>query len=261
MSDLEPRLLEPDGAVDGPPLERPRPLPWYAELLMVAHLALTRDGDQHEAWTERVDALRLEEVMPTVSEVDVRRRLRRPGVWRRVRRAGSVGALTMALIALPWNLALLSTYASDLGFGWGVSSLFLLAVPAMWWTARWLFERSAIATLRQESRGARWLTATILTGISGFGAGFVLVFLQGLLTWFMTPAPTFGLELLLDATIAAMAGFVFGMLSMWVTPVVAMAGEVSDSDGADVAGSASEATRAEVASASVPAWAVAEERR
>jgi len=261
MSDLDP--AHPDDPND--PLSAGRPsggLPWYTDLMVTSHLLLTRDHAQHEAWTERIDAVELEEVMSTVPSVQVRQRLRRPGVWRRIRKVGLVGATSSTAVAIPWLAWLMTVYAEPLGFGWGVASTFLLAMPFMWWTARHLFERAAIATLAHDDDRPerRWRTAGLLTFTSGFGAGFVLVFLQGLLTWFMTPAPTIGMEVMIDASVAAMAGVFFGALTLWLTPLVAMVGERTARAFGESTAQGERATEVREAQVAAPAYTVVEER-
>jgi hypothetical protein len=48
---------------------------------------------------------------------------------------------------------------------------------------------------------------------AGFSGGFSLFFLQGLMSWFLTPAPTLAQELLWDASLAAQYGVVMGAVT------------------------------------------------
>ena len=50
--------------------------------------------------------------------------------------------------------------------------------------------------------------------------GFTLVFLQGLISWFMTPAPTLWLELYYDVVNALWGGAIAGTLSVGLGPLL-----------------------------------------
>jgi H+/Cl- antiporter ClcA len=70
-------------------------------------------------------------------------------------------------------------------------------------------------------RVSLWPRALMRSATAGFGFGFTLVFIQGLISAFMTPLPTIGAELFWDATLGAALGAVAGLVSAVVlTPMV-----------------------------------------
>jgi hypothetical protein len=109
------------------------------------------------------------------------------------------------LLAAYWTGYLVHGYAVYLGFGWLAAASYLLPMPLAWSLGRELF-RSNVAsnmaalgpapTLAQRGRRMAWSTGGC--ALAGFAAAFTLVFLQGLISWFMTPAPTLALELWYD---------------------------------------------------------------
>lgn len=213
----------------------PQGLPWYTAPLMLTHLAVTRDLDQHRAWRERVEGIKMVEALTRVRGHKVRAMLRRPRVWSMVRRSSQVAATTNLAAASPWILWLVPLYAAGHGFGWLAALTFLLPVPIAWMVARRLYEDAAIASLREanleQERGLtptrRWISGAARSFTAGFGFGFTLLFLQGLISWFMTPAPTLAMELLLDAYLATVAGVFSGGVSMLAAPLIAHTGRAA----------------------------------
>jgi hypothetical protein len=65
-----------------------------------------------------------------------------------------------------------------------------------------------------------WLRGALRGYASGFAFGFTLTFLQGLISWFMTPAPTFAQELFFDLALATWAGMFTGGIGVLVTPLL-----------------------------------------
>ena len=91
---------------------------------------------------------------------------------------------------------------------------------------RRLWERAALSSMRElDARPDAGLStfgkSVLRTFRAGFGFGFMLVFLQGLISWFMTPADTISLELFLDAVLAAVAGTITGGAAVVLAPLVA----------------------------------------
>src|SRR5262249_8638894 len=87
------------------------------------------------------------------------------------------------------------------GFGWGPAMVYLLPLPFGWMVARRVLRRGARSLLRRlsNSYGIACLPLALLwMAAGGFAFCFTVTFLQGLLSWFMTPAPTLLLEMYLD---------------------------------------------------------------
>ncbi|MEO1273444.1 MAG: hypothetical protein AAFX99_35620, partial [Myxococcota bacterium] len=213
----------------------PRSLPWYTTPLMLTHLAVSGDIAQHTAWKERVEGIHMVEALARVRGHKVRAMLRKPRAWQLVRRSSAAAAVTNLAAVTPWLLWLIPLYAVGHGFGWLAALTFLLPVPIAWKVGRRLYQDAAIASLREAgleqerntSPARRWIGGAARSFTAGFGFGFTLLFLQGLISWFMTPAPTLGLELLLDAYLATVAGIFSGGISMLVTPLIAVTGRAA----------------------------------
>lgn len=208
----------------------PKRLPWYTGWLLMTHLALSRDMAQHRTWKTQVEGLRMMDTLERVDGPRTRAALRRPHVWRKVRRVGAVGASLSLAASAPWMLWLLPAYALGHGFGWLAALSFLLPVPLAWKVGRRLYESATINSMQDAERSGplasvlRWSNSTARTFGAGFGFGFTLIFLQGLITWFMTPASSLALELYLDLYLALVGGGLLGMVSTVVSPLVATSG-------------------------------------
>lgn len=199
---------------------RVRPLMW-------AHYALTRDRRTRRMWQRRIDAIEQAEAVEDAPTEREKRLLAHGAVWRHVRRTGRRGVrFGLALSAL-WLAWLLPTYVFGHGFGaWAL--VFLLPIPVATRLGRRMWESAALEGLRHfgDTPTPSERVATLVRSAMGsFGAGFSfafhLVFLQGLLTWFMTPAPTLGIEVGLDLMAGLTAGMLCGGASMMLAPSVA----------------------------------------
>ena len=215
-----------------PPLRR---LPWYTGLMMWTHLAFSRDLGQHRDWSEQVEGLHMMEALPRIRSQKTRSLVRHPRVWRRISRLSKVGTGVSLAATMPWIVFLLPLYAVGHGFGWLAALTFLLPVPIAWKVGNALYRKAAIGSISDaQERGAlfpklgRYIKSGARTFMAGHGFGFTLVFLQGLITYFMTPAPTLALELFLDFYYASIAGVFSGLAAMFVlTPWVAYSGRAA----------------------------------
>jgi hypothetical protein len=205
----------------------PEKLPARLEPMMLAHLALTGDVAQHREWRDRVEAVLQMQAIEREQDPDAKRLLARTRVWKQIRAAGKVGATTSLAIGAAWMSWLIPLYAIEHGFGWATSLAYLLPIPIAWKVGRRLWEKAALAGMKDNGSSPTLLRrmnafrrSLVRTMIAGFGFGFTLVFLQGLISWFMTPAPTLGLELYLDAMIGAVGGLIAAAGSTVLTPLV-----------------------------------------
>ena len=210
-------------------------LPARTGPLMLAHLALTRDVEQHRQWRGQVEEIRRLEAVEAATEPQRKALLKRRAVWARMRRVGAVATAGLLPLAAAWTALTAWMYAVPHGFGWLAGLSFLLPLPLAWWSGRALWQRASLRGMaslgRRPSVGQRLagLAQGVFSGFcAGFGFGFVLVFLQGLLTWFMTPADTLVAEVLLDALFAARLGLVTGVFGGLMAPLVSMPEPDSD---------------------------------
>lgn len=202
-------------------------LPARLEPMMLTHLVLTGDVEQHREWADRVETVRQMQAVEEERDLETRRLLSRPSVWRRMRLVGKVGALSSLALGVGWMALLIPEYAIDLGFGWAAALTYLLPVPIAWKVGRRLWERAALAGMRDlgpspplARRVAVLPRALLRSAGAGFGFGFTLVFLQGLISAFMTPEPTLVGELIADGAFAAILGSIAGSVSAVFTPFV-----------------------------------------
>jgi MFS family permease len=194
---------------------------------MLAHLAITGDAKQHQRWKDRMEAIIQADAVDRARDPETKAILADKAAWQQLRATGRFGAnFGLALGAL-WMSVLLPLYAVAHGFGWLAASTFLLPVPIAWRFGRKLWERAAVAGMRDLGKKpslrkkVRAAGRSLMRSFSaGFGFGFSLVFLQALITWFMTPAPTIIQEILLDARDGAWAGIITGMFSVLLAPLV-----------------------------------------
>lgn len=196
---------------------------------MLTHLALTGDLEQHKEWQERIEAILQADAVAMERDYESRRLLLRDAVWKRIRRTGKVAATFNMAMGGAWMMLLIPYYATVHGFGWLAALTYLLPVPLAWKVARKMFERAALKGMRDAGhskvsllkRIALLPVGAIRAGVAGFAFGATLMFLQGLISWFMTPAPTIALELFGDALYAVYAGMITGTASMMLAPMVA----------------------------------------
>jgi hypothetical protein len=195
--------------------------------MMLTHLMLTGDVAQHREWRRQIEGILQMQAIEETQDPDAKRLLARERVWRRVRMTGKTGALAGMVMASGWMAWLLPMYAIDHGFGWLPSLSYLAPVPVAWKLARRLWERASISSMKElgsfptpARRMATWPRALIRSASAGFGFGFTLIFLQGLISWFMTPLPTIGAELMADAWLGIVAGLISGGASTLLTPLV-----------------------------------------
>lgn len=195
--------------------------------MMLTHLALTGDGEQYALWKERVERVRQVDAIDRAADPETKSLLASGAAWRQMREAGLIGVIVCMSVSSLWMSWLFTTYAAFHGLSWLATSLFLLPLPIAWFVGRHMWERAALQgmkdnvgkpTLRKRVRG-------FFRGIgrsfgAGFGFGFTLVFLQALITWFFTPAPTFALELFFDFADATVWGTISGFMGMMLGPIV-----------------------------------------
>lgn len=200
--------------------------------MMLAHLALSGDLVQQKEWQSQIETILQTQAIDREPDLEKKRLLARDRVWKNMRRNGRIGAIFNLSLSTGWLSILLPMYAVGHGFGWLAALTFLLPVPIAWKVARRAFERATLNTTKDA--GDRSLTlgqklailprASLRTAAAGFAFGATLVFLQGLITWFMTPAPTLIEELLIDGLHALYAGSITGAASMALAPLLAQLG-------------------------------------
>jgi hypothetical protein len=212
-------------------------LPALVEPMMMAHLVLTRDRAQHARWKAQLEAIRQADAVDAAPDPETRAILADRGAWQQMRATGQLGTLFGLSLSMFWMALLIPLYALGHGFGWLAASTFLLPIPLAWRFGRKLWEQASLAGMRDLGRSPG-LQRRMKVGLrsmfrafnAGFGFGFALVFLQTLITWFMTPAPTFAAELLADASDASVAGVIIGSMSAMLAPLVARGVPGTDDD-------------------------------
>lgn len=202
-------------------------LPLRLEPMILTHLALTGDVTQHREWRDRVEGIIQRRTVELTQDPEARRLLSRWNVWQRIRTTGKVGAMTGVAISGFWMAWLLPTYAVGHGFGWLAALTYMLPFPIAWKVARSLWQKAALGGMRDVGYAPSLVKrATVLprsairAAIAGFGFGFTLVFLQGLISWFMTPMPTIAGELFWDAIVGVYGGAISGAASMVLAPLL-----------------------------------------
>ncbi|MBI4815732.1 MAG: hypothetical protein HY791_05730 [Deltaproteobacteria bacterium] len=211
-------LVRAEGLDDTKPLA-----PWVGPLLL-AHLALTRDVRQHRLWRRRIESVRHSRAVARERDATKRRLLASPRVFRRIRRTGRIAATMGMVPALFWMSWLIPMYAVGHGFGWASALAYLLPVPFAFKLSRRLWESAALSGMRDlEVAPHRPLVAlqrAFKRSIgAGFAFGFSLVFLQGLISWFMTPAPTLLAELAIDTLFGIGGGMVAAVTATAMAPL------------------------------------------
>lgn len=185
--------------------------------LMVMHRALSGDRKQYSLWKERFEKILQSHRLSRTRSAALRKVIAHGPAWKRARGFGRLGTFFVLGLAgwTTYNISLF--YGQFLNFGLWPWLLFVPPlVPAAIHTKRAL-EDAALASMaatRGEDEGTRRRTAA-LAGVlhsfkAGFTGGFLLLFLQGLMSWFLTPAASLAQEVVLDATVALQYAFVMG---------------------------------------------------
>ncbi len=209
--------------------ERTR-VPWRLEPLMWAHFFFSGDGNQHLAWRDHLESIRQADAIASADDPEERALYADKDAWQQMRITGRLATVFGLSLSTFWLAWLIPLYAIGHGFGWLAGLSFLLPIPIAWRVGTRLWERAAL--LGMKDMGKRPSVARrVRTAIrslwrsfgAGFGFGFTLVFLQTLITWFMTPADTFLAELLFDAKDACVGGTLTGTMSVMLAPLVARA--------------------------------------
>lgn len=213
--------------------------------LMYAHLLITRDLPQHRAWRERLEKIEQANELSEVTDPGERALLARPEVWRSLRRVSFwASTFTFGWCALA-TASLVSDYAVGFGFGYAAAGTYLLPLPLAFMVGRKLYQQGCLSVMKYlgaNPDGGRqiksWFWAMLMCFGAGFGFSFTLTFLQGLISWFMTPAPTLWLELWMDVTNAAGAALTAGAISSVMWPLLCRKApgrvELTESDAAPV---------------------------
>jgi len=206
--------------------EPSKPLsPWVKPLIWL-HRLVSRDGSLHREWSQRLEAIEQAADIDREPSTEGKEILADVRAWRQMKTTGLVGAAGGLALGSVWMGWLVPMYAIGWGFGWLPALAYLLPVPVAWKVGRRLWEKAALQGMKDlgpnptPQQQLRTLSAGMLRGMAaGAGMGFTLVFLQGLVSWFMTPAPTLIHELVFDlvhgsmgAALGATVGAVFGPL-------------------------------------------------
>jgi hypothetical protein len=200
--------------------------------MMLAHLVLSGDVAQRREWQDQIEAIHQAKAIDAEPSYERKRLLARDRIWRSMRRNGRIGALYNLSLSTAWLALLIPSYAVFQGFGWPAALAFLLPVPIAWKASRKLFERATLETAVDTNDRSLTLVqklgllprASLRTFSAGFAFGAVLLLLQGLISVFMTPAPTIMQEIYWDALYALVAGTVSGTASMALAPLLAQLG-------------------------------------
>lgn len=195
--------------------------------LMYAHLLITRDLPQHRAWRERLEKIEQANELSEVTDPAERALLARPDVWRDLRRVSWwASAFTFTWCSYV-TAKLVGDYAVGFGFGYAAAGSYLLPLPLAFMVGRKLYQQGCLSVMKYlgpNPDGKRqmksWLWAMLASFGAGFGFAFTLTFLQGLISWFMTPAPTLWLELWMDVTNAVEAAVYGGAVSSVMWPLL-----------------------------------------
>lgn len=197
--------------------------------MMYAHLLLTGDWSQHKAWRERSEKIEQQNELAETTDPGERALIARPEVWREVRRMSWWATNFTLLYCAVETAKLISDYATGFGFGWAAAGTYALPIPIAWMIGRRLFQQGSVGVMKylgpnpsgskQAKSWFRAMAASFTAGF-GFGFGFALTFLQGLISYFMTPAPTIWLELWMDVTNAFWAALPAGLVSSVMWPLL-----------------------------------------
>lgn len=195
--------------------------------LMYAHLLLTRDWSQHKAWGDKLEKIEQTNELAETTDPAERALIARPEVWKEIRRMSWWATNFTLLYCAVETARLISDYAVGFGFGWLAAGTYALPIPMAWLVGRRLFQNGSLSVMKylgtNPSGGKQaksWFRAMAAAFFAGFGFGFALTFVQGLISWFMTPAPTLWLELYMDVTNAFWAALPAGLVSSVMWPLL-----------------------------------------
>jgi hypothetical protein len=188
--------------------------------LMLTHRALTGDRKQYGLWRERLERVLQSHRLAKARSSTLRRVIAHTPAWRRARGFGRIGTFVVLGIGSFVAFKFSFLYSQFLNFGVWPWLLFVPPLVPAGIMAKRALENAALGSMAAtggHDEGARSRSAAVSGVLRSFWAGFVggysLLFLQGLLSWFLTPAPTLAQELLLDATFALPYGVLFGMFT------------------------------------------------
>lgn len=232
MSDLDPVSDRTETALTGPSPEAPRRLSPFVKPLLWLHRLVSRDPNQQRDWRQRIEAIEHQAAIDAESSTEGKALLADRGTWQQIRATSLIGTAGLMSLGSVWVYELLNAYAVGHGFGWLAASAYLLPIPVAWKVGRRLWEQSALEGMKElgshptPARQLRALSTGMVRGMTtGAAMGFTLVFSQALISWFMTPAPTLGMELVIDlfhgslgASVGAVAGAIFGPLASRPAP-------------------------------------------
>ena len=195
--------------------------------LMYAHLLLTRDTAQHREWRDRLEKIEQANELAEVTDPKERALIARPEVWKDLRRM-SWWANVFTAGWCTWVTAdLVKDYAVGFGFGYAQAGTYLLGIPIGWLVGRRVYQSAMVWVMKNlgsnpDSGGhlKSWMRAIVGAFGAGFAFSFTMTFLQGLISWFMTPAPTLWLELYMDVANAFQAACYAGMISSVMWPLL-----------------------------------------
>lgn len=213
--------------------KRPKRVSPFIRPLMWLYRVVSGDRAQSREWTDRLEAIDQAAAIDAEPSTEGKALLSDVETYRQIRSTGFVGAMGGMTLGALWMSWLIPLYAYGWGFGWAAYA-YLLPVPFVWRLGRRMWERAALQGMKElgptpsQQQQLRTLSSGMLRGMgAGASMGFALVFLQGLISWFMTPAPTLGAELLIDvfwgmwgAGVGATLGAVFGPLVGRAAPAV-----------------------------------------
>lgn len=195
--------------------------------LMYAHLLVSGDLAQHKAWRERLEKIEQANELAETTDPQERALLARPEVWKDIRRMSWWASTFTASYCAYVTANLVRDYAVGFGFGYAAAGTYLLPLPIAFMVGRKLYQNGALGVMKylgsnpDSSRQLKsWFRAMLAAFGAGFGFAFTLTFLQGLISWFMTPAPTLFLELWMDVTNAASAAWWTGCISSVMWPLL-----------------------------------------
>ncbi len=209
--------------------------PWVRPLVWL-HRRLSPKSADHAEWKERIEAIEHAQDVDAEPSTEGKAILADRKAWQQMKQTGLVASAGGLGVASVWMGAfLLPWYAFGHGFGW-VATALLLPVPIAWRVGRRMWERAALEGMKDlgpnptPQQQNRALALGMSRGmVAGAATGFTLVFLQGLVSWFMTPAPTLALELIVDLYWASGAGVIGAAVGAMFGPLVARGAPTSAS--------------------------------
>ena len=203
--------------------ERPKPtkLPFYVKPLVWLYGLFSKDKLAQKDWLNRIDAIEQADAIDK-AHIDEKAILADPKSWQRLKSSSFLATAGTMTLGIWWVSWLIPVYAIYHGFGWLVASAYLLPIPIAWRLGRRLWMQAGLEGMRElgpkpdMQQRLNTLSKSMLRGmVAGGSMAFTLVFLQGLISWFMTPADTIVQELLLDffhGSIAAAIGASMGAI-------------------------------------------------